>query len=160
MSLSRWTIALDALFDNLYSERRQKQLDRLVVNLSVAGLIAHLALIFLARTLASPPALMGAVSRNYLSAIYTPFSFILFYEVLMLIGALPRSTTQSIAKQYEIVSLIFMRGFFKDIAELHGTDKLVSLSPEAWPVFLNVSAGLLMFFLVTVFLHAARRRGD
>jgi len=75
-------------------------------------------------------------------------------------SALPRSTTQSIAKQYEIVSLIFMRGFFKDIAELHGTDKLVSLSPEAWPVFLNVSAGLLMFFLVTVFLHAARRRGD
>jgi hypothetical protein len=34
------------------------------------------------------------------------------------------------------------------------------LSPEAWPVVLNISAGLLMFLLVTVFLHAARRRGD
>ncbi len=39
-------------------------------------------------------------------------------------------------------------------------NELVSLSPEAWPVFLNVGAGLLMFLLVTVFLHAARRRGD
>jgi hypothetical protein len=135
-------------------------LDRLVVNLSVAGLIAHLALVFLSRSMASPPALIAAAGRNYLAAIYTPFSFILFYEVLMLIGALPRSTTQSIAKQYEIVSLIFMRGFFKDIAELHGVNELVSLSPEAWPVMLNAGAGLLMFLLVTVFLHAARRRRD
>ena len=46
MTVSRWGVALSALFDNLYSERRQKQLDRLVVNLSVAGLIAHLALVF------------------------------------------------------------------------------------------------------------------
>jgi len=160
MTVSRWGAAFSALFDNLYSERRQKQLDRLVVNLSVAGLIAHLALVFLSRSLASPPALIAAAGKNYLAAIYTPFSFILFYEVLMLIGALPRSTTQSIAKQYEIVSLIFIRRFFKDIAELHGVNELVSLSPEAWPVILNVSAGLLMFLLVTVFLHAARQRRD
>jgi hypothetical protein len=63
----------------------------------------HLGLVFLARTLASPPPVIAAIGKNYLSAIYTPFSFILFYEVLMLIGALPKSTTQSIAKQYEIV---------------------------------------------------------
>ena len=93
--------------------RGQRQLDHLVVNVSVAGLIAHLALVFLARTMASPPAMIAAAGRNYLSAIYTPFSFILFYEVLMLIGALPQSTTQSIAKQYEIVSLIFMREFLQ-----------------------------------------------
>jgi hypothetical protein len=160
MNLRSWRIALSAIFDRLYSERRQKQLDRLVVDLSVAGLVAHLALVFLSRTMASPPAFIAVVGKNYLTAIYTPFSFILFYEVLMLIGALPRSTTQSIAKQYEIVSLIFIRSFFKEIAELHGLDKLVSFSPEVWPVFLNVSAGLLMFLLVTVFLHAARRRRD
>ena len=158
--LSKWRIALSAIFDSLYSERRQHQLDRLVMKVSVAGLIAHLAFVFLARTLASPPRVIAAVGKNYLSAIYTPFSFILFYEVLMLIGALPQSTTQSIAKQYEIVSLIFIRGFFKDIAELHGVNELITFSPETWPVFLNVSAGLAMFLMVTVFLHAARRRGD
>lgn len=160
MNLFTGKIAPSALFDNLYSERHQKQLDRLVVNVSVAGFIAHLALVLLSRTLASPPPLIAAVGKNYLSAIYTPFSFILFYEVLMLIGALPQSTTQSIAKQYEIVSLIFIRSFFKEIAELRGLNELVSLSPEAWPVFLSLGAGLLMFFLVTAFLHAARRRGD
>ena len=160
MSVSSWTVALNALFDKLYSDRHQRQLDRLVVKVSATGFIAHLALVFLSRTLASPAPLIAAVGKNYLSAIYTPFSFILFYEVLMLIGALPQSTTQSIAKQYEIVSLIFIRSFFKEIAELRGLNELVSLSPEAWPVFLSLGAGLLMFFLVTAFLHAARRRGD
>ncbi len=82
--------SLSALFDKVYSERRQRQLDRLVADVSVVGFIAHLALVFLARTLTSPPALIAAVGKSYLSAIYTPFSFILFYEVLMLIAALPR----------------------------------------------------------------------
>lgn len=160
MPVASWRVALSNIFDSVYSERRQHQLDRLVMKVSVAGLIAHLALVFLARTLASPPAVIAAVGKNYLAAIYTPFSFILFYEVLMLIGALPKSTTQSIAKQYEIVSLIFIRGFFKEIAELHGVNELTTFSQETWPVLLNVSAGLAMFLMVTIFLHAARRRSD
>ena len=146
---------LAAFFDYLYAEPRREALDRLVVWVSVAGFLIHLALVFLASTLPSPPAAIAAVGTNYLSAIYTPFSFILFYEVLMLIAALPHSTTQSIAKQYEIVSLIFIRTFFKEIAELHGVGKLATMSPEAVPVFGNLGAGLLMFLLVTVFLHAA-----
>jgi hypothetical protein len=148
---------LAALFDQLYSEPRRASLDRWVVRVSVAGFLIHLALVFLASMLPSPPAVIAAVGTNYLAAIYTPFSFILFYEVLMLIAALPQSTTQSIAKQYEIVSLIFVRSFFKQIAELHGIGSLASMSPDAVPVFGNLGAGLLMFLLVTIFLHAASR---
>jgi hypothetical protein len=153
MNLNR----LAAAFDHLYDEPRLAFLERLVVWVSIAGFIVHLGLVFLASNLPSPPPLIAAVGTNYLAAIYTPFSYILFYEVLMLIVALPQSTTQSIAKQYEIVSLIFMRNFFHAIAELPGIGKITSLSPEVVPVFLNLSAGLLMFLLVTIFLHAANR---
>jgi hypothetical protein len=145
-------------FDRVYSDQRREWLDHAVVNVSIAGFLVHLLLVFLSRTLPNPPALLAAVGRNYLAAIYTPFSFILFYEVLTLIAALPHSTTQSIAKQYEIVSLIFIRRFFKDIAQLDDIGKLAQLSPEVLPVFLDVGAGLFMFLLVTVFLHAGRRR--
>lgn len=150
--------SISAAYEYFYSEARQHTLERWVVNASSVGFLAHLALIFLSRTLAAPPAILAAVGKNYLSAIYTPFSFILFYEVLMLIAALPHSTTESIAKQYEIVSLIFIRKFFKDIADLDDIGKLAQWSPEAGLVFLNVAAGLFMFLLVTVFLHAGRRR--
>jgi hypothetical protein len=150
--------ALAGAFDRVYSDERRAWLDRVVVNASVAGFVVHLLLVFLARTLPDPPSLIVAVGKNYLAAIYTPFSFILFYEVLMLITALPQSTTQSIAKQYEIVSLIFIRRFFKDIAQLDDIGKLARLSPDVLPVFLDVGAGLFMFLLVTVFVHAGRRR--
>jgi hypothetical protein len=147
-----------AAFDRLTAEDRRAWLDRLVVNVSIAGFLVHLALVFLSRTLSHPPALLAAVGHNYLSAIYTPFSFILFFEVLMLIAALPQSTTQSIGKQYEIVSLIFIRRFFKDIAELDDISKLTQFTPDVRTIFLDVGAGLVMFLLVTVFLHAGRRR--
>jgi hypothetical protein len=150
--------SLAQAYDRLYSDASRARLERIIVDVSVAGFLLHLALVFLSRSLAHPPPIIGAISKNYLAAIYTPFSFILFYEVLMLIAALPHSTTQSIAKQYEIVSLIFIRKFFKDIAELDDIGKLAQWSPEVLPVFMDVSAGLLMFLLVTVFLHAGRRR--
>ncbi|HEX4594173.1 MAG TPA: hypothetical protein VH157_07850 [Bryobacteraceae bacterium] len=150
--------SLARAFDRVYSDAHRAWLDHAVVNVSAAGFLLHLLLVFLSRTLASPPAVVAAVGRNYLATIYTPFSFILFYEVLMLIAALPQSTTSSIAKQYEIVSLIVIRRFFRDIAELDDIGKLAQLSPEVVPVLLDVGAGLLMFLLVTVFVHAGRRR--
>ena len=152
MTLSR----LAAAFDHLYAEHRMAFLERLVVWVSIAGFIVHLALVFLASNLHSPPPLIASAGTNYLAAIYTPFSYILFYEVLMLIVALPQSTTRSIAKQYEIVSLIFVRNFFHAIAELQGIGKITNLSPDVVPVFGNLSAGLMMFLLVTIFLHAAK----
>lgn len=150
--------SFEAIYDRLYTEERRLWLDRLIVNVSIAGFLVHLALIFLARTLPNPPALLSAIGHNYLSAIYTPFSVILFYEVLMLIAALPQSTTQSLAKQYEIVSLIFIRRFFKDIAELDDIGRLVRWSADVQTIFIDVTAGLLMFLLVTIFLHAGRKR--
>ena len=160
MNLSRLRTSLAVAFDQLYSEAHRARLEHWIVKISVAGFLAHLVLVFLSRNLPHPPALIAAVGQNYLSAIYTPFSFILFYEVLMLIAALPQSTTQSIAKQFEIVSLIFIRRFFKDVAELGDIGQFNQLTNKIIPVFLDVSAGLLMFLLVTIFLHVAQSRSS
>lgn len=147
-----------ATFDRFYSERQQARLEHFIVRVSALGFLGHLVLVFLARNFGQSNAALAMVGHNYLSAIYTPFSVILFYEALMLIAALPQSTTQSIAKQFEIVSLIFIRKFFKDIAQLDDIGKMPRLSQEVMPVFMDVAAGLLMFLLVTIFLHAARNR--
>jgi hypothetical protein len=73
----------------------------------VVGLLVHLSLIALARFVPALKAgLLSGLDLNFLHAVYTPFSFILFYEVLLLVPALPKSHTSSVGKQYEIVSLI------------------------------------------------------
>jgi len=129
-----------------------------MVTLGVAGFLGHLALIALSRNLTHPPAALAAVGRNYLSAIYTPFSFILFYEVLELVAAIPHSTVQSVASQFEIVSLIFVRGFFKDVAAVDDIGAIRQSSAAMISAMTDVCASLLMFLLVTVFQHVSLRR--
>jgi hypothetical protein len=53
-----------------------------------------------------------------IAAIYTPFSFILLYEVFLLIFFLPKSISYYIGKQYEIITLIVIRRIFKDISKI------------------------------------------
>jgi hypothetical protein len=54
--------------------------------------------------------------KNPIAAIYTPFSFILVFEVFLLVYYLPKSITAYIGKQYEIITLIVIRRIFKDLA--------------------------------------------
>ncbi len=145
-----------AAYDRLYAEERHHSIERVVVTLSVLGFIAHLAMILAARHLHPAPPLIAAVGHNYLSAISTPFNFVLFYEVLMMISAIPKSTTQSIATQFEIVSLIFVRGFFQDLAEIDLDPGSKTTLGDLSPALQDVAAGITMFLLVTVFKHATR----
>lgn len=153
-------LRLAALHDRLFAERNTAKLKQLVIRLGIAGFVIHLLLIFLARTLPHPPALIANVGDNYLVAISTPFNFILFYEVTTMIGALHESTTRSVAYQFEIVSLIFIRDVFKDIAD--ATDMVTQhrLTWEAMPLFVNMWAGFIMFLLVAIFQHVSRRHAS
>jgi hypothetical protein len=154
--LARIWLELITAHDRIFSEANKRALKHLVIKLSIAGFAIHLTLIFLARTLAHPPILIAEVGQNYLRAISTPFNFILFYEVLTLIAALPASTTRSIANQFEIVSLIFIRDVFRDIA---AASELVTghrITHDTLPVFYDMWAGLFMFLLVALFQYTAQ----
>lgn len=157
MPLSGFRRKCSAAFDRLYAPDRQKLYRSAIVYLALTGLVTHASLVFLARTLNDPPTLIAAVGTNYLSALYTPFSFVLFYEVFLLILSIPESTTRSIGKQYEILSLIVIRNVFKDIAEFESVTDLNGQVAEFRAVLLDMGGGLLMFLLVAVFYHIATR---
>jgi hypothetical protein len=53
-----------------------------------------------------PQTLFEGLDESPIHAVYTPFSVILFSEVVLLVFALAASHTGEIAKQYQIVSLI------------------------------------------------------
>lgn len=146
------------IYDRLYSERSRTTLKRLAVNLSLFTFAAHIALIWAARYFIHTPELTTAISRNYLAAIQTPFNVILFYEVLTLIAALPASTTRSIVNQFEIVSLIFLRDVFKELATIGPPGWIHGHVHELMPLLTDMWAGLLMFVLATVFQQIAHRQ--
>ena len=151
-------VELIRIHDQIFSEANKALLKRLAIKVSIASFTVHLLLVFLSRGLAHPPLIIASVGRNYLSAIATPFSFILFYEVLTLIAALPASTTRSIANQFEVVSLIFIRDVFKDLAAASEAGWHHEDFHQALPLFLDMSSGLAMFLLVAIFQYVALKR--
>ena len=146
------TAFLASFYDRCDTEKQKGRLEHWMVRLAATGFIVHLMLIALARTIpylgAGP---LAGLDRNFLHAVYTPFSFILFYEVLLLVLALPRSHTSAIGKQYEIVSLIVIRRVFKDIGEFRDPMTWLSQRDEALMVLMDMVAAILMFLLVTSF---------
>jgi hypothetical protein len=154
-SVWAWLIGVH---DLCFSDRNKGTLKRLVVKISLAGFALHLGLIFLAHCMAQPPLLVAIVGSNYLLAISTPFNLILFYEVVTLIAAMPASTTRSIANQFEIVSLIFIRDVFKDIANASQAGAIDGHLHAALPLLFDMWTGFLMFLLATVFQQVAQRQ--
>lgn len=153
----RLWLSIGDFHDRVFSHENKTALKHLVVRLGIAGFAIHLLLIFIAKSMAHPPALLVDAGENYLVAISTPFNFVLFYEVVTLIGALHEGTTTSVANQFEIVSLIFIREVFKDLPDAAEMVAQHKLTWGALPLFVDMWAGFLMYLLVAVFQHIARR---
>ena len=132
-------------------------LERWIIRISLLGLVLHLGLILLARVAALPQPMADAVGTSLLSALYTPFSFVLFYEVLLLVLTLPSSLTVSLGKQFEIVSLILLRSVFKDVARFEDLTSLTSQSETLQAILWDMGGGLLMFGLLAGFYHVSQR---
>lgn len=148
----------ESVHDAIFRPYNRYVLKRVVIWVSLLSYLTHLGLIFLAQHFGAPALCAHAIGSSYLDAIATPFSVVLFYEVLTLIGALPESTTKSIATQYEIVSLIFLREVLRHIARLEDLLATHHLTAETLPVFTNMWGSVLMYLLVAIFRHVAAQR--
>jgi len=100
----------------IFTHASRKAIGRWALYLAIFSFIVHL-LLHLFRSYI-PGGMGAALLRDPISAIYTPFSILLVYEAYLMIYYLRRSTTIYIAKQYEVISLILIRGLFKDMAAL------------------------------------------
>ena len=108
----------DTLFEHIFSNKNQKKIERVTLWLSIIGFITHLLLIFSKRFELFHTPFEARLLDDPISAIYTPFSIILVYEIYLLIMYLPRSFTTAVSKQFEIISLILIRRIFGDIPKI------------------------------------------
>jgi hypothetical protein len=111
-------VSLDQVFELFLSEKRKEQLEHIIIYIAIASFAIHLGLIGLAALEMLPGPLNERLSKSPISAIYTPFSFILIYEVYLLVFYISKSTSTYITKQYEIITLIVIRRLFKDLSNL------------------------------------------
>ena len=148
-----------ALQEGLTSPRAKHVAERIAVALALAAFVLHLALIGLGHFgwVQFGNHRIADLLTNPIAAIYTPFSFILIYEVYLLVYYLPKSITQYIAKQYEIIALIIIRRVFKDIANLRLREDWFR-SPSDLQFTCDIAATLVLFLLIIAFHRLARDR--
>ena len=96
--------------------------------------------------------------QSPLSALYTPFSILLVYEVYQLIRTIPDSFSSSVGKQYEIATLLVVRDILKRLSEVGDS--------EGWEInddvgFLLVEcAAFLALFYTSLTYHKISSKSD
>ena len=139
------------LHSNLFSQKNVEFFEKTIMYFAVGGFIIHLLLIFFENYYEIDIfSSKTNLSSNPISALYTPFTFILVYEAFLLIHYLPRSFTTSVAKEYEIISLVLIRKIFKDIPELN-LESLTILNSNNLQILYDLSAVIVIFYLIHLF---------
>ena len=142
---------IESLHSNLFSKRNVELFEKNIMFLAIVGFIAHLFLIFLENYYAIDVfSSKTNLSSNPISALYTPFTFILVYEAFLLVYYLPRSFTTSVAKEYEIISLVLIRKIFKDIPEISLDNELI-LNENNLQLIYDLLAVIVIFYLIYLF---------
>ena len=143
--------AVENIFSGLFSEGNLKKFEKFILISATLGFIVHLLLILLNNNgYVDLSFFQDKLFVNPISAIYTPFSFILIYEAFLLIYFLPRSFTTSIAKQFEIMSLILIRKIFKDIPNVNLDDNWIQNESNLQLIY-DLVGVLIVFFLIYLF---------
>ena len=145
------TKKINIVFGKVFSDKNLRAFEKLILFLATSGFIIHLLLILLNnKGYVELSFFNDSLFVNPISAIYTPFSFILIYEAFLLIYYLPRSFTTSIAKQFEIMSLILIRKIFKDIPEVNLSDNWI-LNESNLQLIYDLTGVLIVFYLIYLF---------
>jgi hypothetical protein len=127
-------------------------LEQAVVVAAATGFLVHLTVIGVARFFPDlPQTVFEGLDKSPFHAVYTPFSVILFYEVLLLVFALAASHTGEIATQYQIISLIVVRRVFKDIGGFSELENWLAEPEAVKAVLIDMAGAVLMFLIVTGF---------
>ena len=142
---------IDSLYEKVFSDKMQKKFESFILFAATIGFIIHLSLIgFNYFKILDFSSFEGSLLTNPISAIYTPFSFILVYEIYLLLLYLPRSFSTSISKQFEIVSLIVIRKIFKDIPSMDFGENWFN-SYINLELLINLIGVLIIFYLIFLF---------
>jgi hypothetical protein len=145
------------LFDKLLSSKTRTKTEKVILNVALLSFFVHLAFIYFSKLNIINLNSSSELLNNPISAIYTPFSFILIYEVYLLIYYLPKSFTTYITKQYQIITLIIIRKLFKDLSSLELTSNWFEIKGDLQFTY-DLIASLLLFFLIYLFQKQGKQK--
>ncbi len=147
-------LIFDKIEENWERETTQKHLGSVMVVTFVFSLL----IIQLNVWQLTPLWVSQKIGTNHFFAIEIVFVLLLVFEVVSLILNLSQSVAISMAKQFEIFSLILLRNSFKAIGHLPEPIDWANILDSLYLIMSDAVAGILMFGGVVVFKQIAKHR--
>jgi hypothetical protein len=144
---------LTNFYDRIIRLNPDRRVEKITLYFAILGFIFHLLYIFSINNVEQLSYLSSGKTESYIAAIYTPFSILLFYEVFLLVIIIPNSTSAFVGKQFEIISLITLRSFFHDIADVDPFAQIEYNNPLFLKIGLDLGAALTMFGLTISYYY-------
>lgn len=104
-----------------------------------------------------PPRLGMLVPDNHFYAIHLAFTLILGLEVMSLIFIIPRSLSQSIGKQFELLTLILLRNAFKELSNLPEPVSVMESMQSVLHIGISGLGALSVYLCLGLYRRMARR---
>jgi len=145
----------ESLFDKLQKIWENQKVNKVVSNTLVFIFIGSLIISYLDRNKIISLGGLDDFFSNPFFAIEIAFTLLLILELLSLIFVLPKSVAKSVGKQFEVLSLIFIRSGFKEISHIKDfewhtmTDSLINLFAYA--------VGSLIIFVILGFNYRLQK---
>ena len=144
------------LFDRILGHRANEALRTGCVRTAILGFLLHLLLCLLYQlSLIDFSSETSQLFDSYLDALYTPFSIFLAYEVYELIRTIPDSFTNSIGKQFEIITLLVVRDILKRLSDIDASVR--STIDESITTLAAECLAFLILFLTALFFTSHKR---
>lgn len=150
---------LNALHIFFLSEKTKKKSEKLIIKIAIASFIIHSFLIALVDFKILRINDSTGLLQNPIVAIYTPFSFILIYEVYLLVYYLQKSISKYIGKQYEIITLILIRRIFKDLSKIKFTPDWFEIKGNLQFTY-DIIATIILFYLIFYFYKLNQKKEE
>lgn len=144
------------LFDRLQALAESEPARRRVGQGLIIYFLVLLGLIELNSLGLLPASLAGSISVNRFDAVTKTFTLVLVLEVVELVFSLPRSTSRSVGKQFEILALILLRNAFKELSNLPVPIEIAGHTDVIIRLALDGGGALLVFVLLGAYKYAQR----
>jgi len=152
-----YRVNYEYLYQKLLSDKTKRKSEEVILIIAIASFIIHLMIIYMVDFGFISLNTSSELLKNPIAAIYTPFSFILVYEVFLLVYYLPKSFTTYIGKQYEIITLIIIRRLFKDLSNLTLSTNWFEINYDLQFTY-DIIASILLFFLIYLFYKQGKKK--
>ena len=145
-----------ALYDRVLGHRANETLRHLCIRTAIFGFLLHLLLcLFYQLGFINFSVETSGLFDSYLDALYTPFSIFLAYEVYELIRTIPDSFTNSIGKQFEIITLLVVRDILKRLSDIDAS--VTSTVDDSITILAVECLAFLILFGTALFFGSAQR---